>query len=125
MDLQARAVRSGWLPFYPQFNRNSLELVREAEAAGAASEQEIVGHVVEQLKTGRLRFAVEDPEAPQGKLDLVSDATASLGRSPRVPDAQHARDPQIRLRALRRGVRARLAGIGPYSSVVPSSRQRG
>ncbi len=65
MDLQVRAVRSGWLPFYPQFNRNSLELVREAQAAGAANEQEIINHVVEQLKTGKLRFAVEDPDAPE------------------------------------------------------------
>ncbi len=65
MDLQIRAVRSGWLPFYPQFNRNPLELVREAEAAGAGSEQEIIDYAVEQLKTGKLRFAVEDPDAPE------------------------------------------------------------
>ena len=65
MDLQVRAVRSGWLPFYPQFDRNPLELVREAQAAGATSEQEIIDYVVEQLKTGKLRFAVEDPDAPE------------------------------------------------------------
>ena len=65
MDMQVRAVRSGWLPFYPQFNRNSLELVREAEAAGAKSDAEVVDYVVEQLKTGKLKFAVEDPDAPE------------------------------------------------------------
>jgi len=65
MDLQARAVRSGWLPFYPQFERNPLELVRQAEAAGAKSEQEIADWVVEELKARRLRFAIEDPDAPE------------------------------------------------------------
>ncbi len=65
MDLQVRAVRSGWLPFYPQFDRNSLELAREAEVAGAHSPEEIVEYVVRQLKARRLKFAVEDPDAPE------------------------------------------------------------
>ncbi len=65
MDLQVRAVRSGWLPFYPQFDRNPLDLVREAEAAGAKTDEEIVAYVVERLKQRKLRFAVEDPDAPE------------------------------------------------------------
>ncbi len=64
IDVQARAVRSGWLPFYPQFDRNPLELVREAEASGAKSPEAIVQRTVEQLKQGNLKFAVEDPDAP-------------------------------------------------------------
>jgi nitrate reductase alpha subunit len=65
MDMQVRAVRNGWLPFYPQFNRNTLELVKEAEAAGAKTSEEIVNYVVQQLKTRKLRFSVEDPDAPE------------------------------------------------------------
>ena len=65
MDHQVRAVKRGWLPFFPQFNQNSLELAREAEAAGAESEAEIVQYVVEKLKKGELKFAVEDPDAPE------------------------------------------------------------
>ena len=65
MDMQVRAVRNGWLPFYPQFNRNTLELVAEAKAAGAESEQEIVAWVVDKLKNRELEFAVEDPDAPE------------------------------------------------------------
>ena len=38
MDLQVRAVRSGWLPFYPQFQKNPLEVVEEAEASGAEND---------------------------------------------------------------------------------------
>ncbi len=65
MDHQVRAVRLGWLPFYPQFDRSSLELVRQARAAGAGSEEEVVAWVVRQLKEKKLRFAVEDPDAPE------------------------------------------------------------
>ncbi|MBI3669599.1 MAG: nitrate reductase subunit alpha [Acidobacteria bacterium] len=65
IDTQVRAVRGGWLPFYPQFNRNPLELVKKAEAAGAKNPEEVIGRVVEQLKDGRLKFAVEDPDAPE------------------------------------------------------------
>jgi nitrate reductase alpha subunit len=63
IDIQARAVRSGWLPFYPQFDRSPIEVVREAEAAGAATPEAIVAHTVDALKAGRLRFAVDDPDA--------------------------------------------------------------
>src|SRR5579875_1990033 len=65
MDLQADAVRMGWLPFFPQFNANPLELVRRAENEGAVSNQQIVNWVVDQLQRRKLRFAVEDPDAPE------------------------------------------------------------
>lgn len=65
IDHQVRAVRRGWLPFYPQFDRNSIDLVRQAEAAGCKEEKEIVGWVVDKLKSGELKFAVEDPDAPE------------------------------------------------------------
>mgnify|MGYP001591329755 FL=1 len=65
MDKQVKAVRMGWLPFYPQFNRNPFELVKEAKAAGAESDGDIIKWVVAQLKEGKLRFAVEDPDAPE------------------------------------------------------------
>jgi nitrate reductase alpha subunit len=65
MDMQVRAVRGGWLPFYPQFDRNTLDLVAEAKAAGAESEKEIVDWVVAKLKNRELKFAVEDPDAPE------------------------------------------------------------
>ena len=65
MDVQVRAVRNGWLPFYPQFPKSSLELVREAEAAGAKTTEEILKYVVNQLQERKLRFSVEDPDAPE------------------------------------------------------------
>jgi nitrate reductase alpha subunit len=65
IDHQVRAVRRGWLPFYPQFDRNSIELVREAEQAGCKEEKEIVDWIVKKLAAGELKFAVEDPDAPE------------------------------------------------------------
>jgi nitrate reductase alpha subunit len=63
MDHQVRAVRRGWLPFFPQFDQSPLAVVREAVAAGAKSDPEIVAHAVARLKEGKLRLAVEDPDA--------------------------------------------------------------
>jgi nitrate reductase alpha subunit len=65
MDLQVQAVRNGWLPFYPQFDRNSLDLAAEAKADGAESDEEIVRWLVEKLKSREVKFAVEDPDAPE------------------------------------------------------------
>jgi len=65
VDANARAVRMGWLPFYPQFERNSLEIVKDAQQAGAATDQEVIAYVVDRLKERQLRFAAEDPDAPQ------------------------------------------------------------
>jgi nitrate reductase alpha subunit len=57
IDAHAKAVRMGWMPSFPQFDRNPLDLADEAD--------DPVAHVVDELKAGRLRFAVEDPSAPQ------------------------------------------------------------
>ena len=63
-DCNALAARLGWLPSFPQFDRNPLDLVREAVAAGAGTDAEVVAHVVDRLKKGEVRFAVEDPDHP-------------------------------------------------------------
>ena len=65
MDHQARAVRLGWLPFFPQFDRTPVAVVKEAKAAGAKSDAEVSAWVVEQLKARKLKFSVEDPDAPE------------------------------------------------------------
>ncbi|MBM4763382.1 nitrate reductase subunit alpha [Bacillus sp. B15-48] len=58
-DYNVLAARLGWLPSYPQFNKNSIQLVSEM---GNVSNEEVVQRVVEQLKAGKLKFAVENPE---------------------------------------------------------------
>ena len=64
-DLQVKAVKNGWLPFFPQWNESSLDVVAKARQSGAKTEAEVVAHTVERLKTGDLKFAVEDPDAPE------------------------------------------------------------
>ena len=64
-DCNVIAARLGWLPSYPQFNRNPLDLCREATESGAASDQEIVASVVEKLKSGELKFALSDADSPE------------------------------------------------------------
>lgn len=65
MDTQVTAVRNGWLPFYPQFNKSPLDIVKQAEAAGAKDADQIVEWTIAQLRAGQLKFAVEDPDAPE------------------------------------------------------------
>jgi len=65
IDQQIRAVRLGWLPFYPQFSRNSLDLASEAREAGARTEEEIIRWVANEIRTRRLKFSVEEPDAPE------------------------------------------------------------
>jgi nitrate reductase alpha subunit len=60
-DNIALASRLGWMPSYPTFNRNPLDLADEAERLGKDAGQ----HVVDGLSTGHLRFACEDPDAPE------------------------------------------------------------
>ncbi len=63
-DKQAMAVRLGWLPCFPQFNRSNLELAAEARRQGATTPDEIRDFVVRELRERRLRFAMEDPDHP-------------------------------------------------------------
>ncbi|MGH4007501.1 MAG: nitrate reductase subunit alpha, partial [Pseudonocardiaceae bacterium] len=60
-DNIALASRLGWMPSYPTFNRNPLDLADEAQRLGKDPAQ----HVVDGLSTGHLRFACEDPDAPE------------------------------------------------------------
>jgi nitrate reductase alpha subunit len=63
-DYNVIAARLGWLPSYPQFNQNPIELVKEAVSHGASSDEDIIAYAVEKLKSGHLRFSVEDPDNP-------------------------------------------------------------
>ena len=61
-DFNAKAVRLGWLPFAPHFNDSTLKLMEKAKADGCESDAEIRAWLVERLKTGTTRFAIEDPD---------------------------------------------------------------
>ncbi len=65
IDKNIQAVRCGWLPFYPQFNKSNLEIAKDAINQGAKTDDEIINYVVSKLKTKELKFAVEDPDAEE------------------------------------------------------------
>ena len=77
-DTMVEAMRRGWTPSYPTFNRNPLLLGRQAEEAGMKP----AAYVVDQLTRGELRFAAEDPDAPENfPRILASWRTNLLGSS--------------------------------------------
>ncbi len=61
IDTLAQSARSGWMPSFPSLNRNPLSIAEDAKAAGLAP----ADYVVEKLRSGDLKFAVEDPDAPE------------------------------------------------------------
>ncbi|MCC6866857.1 MAG: nitrate reductase subunit alpha [Ignavibacteria bacterium] len=64
-DLIYKSVRMGWMPFYPQFNKNTLDLSKEAEKNGAKTNDEITNYVLEKLKSKELGYSAGDPEAEE------------------------------------------------------------
>ena len=58
IDFNVRAERMGWLPSAPQLNINPLRIAGLAKEAG----QPPVDYTVEALKSGKLRFACEQPD---------------------------------------------------------------
>ena len=70
----ALASRLGWMPSYPTFDRNPLDLVDDAEAAGRSPQD----YVVDALTSGDLSFACEDPDAPENFPRLLTVWRANL-----------------------------------------------
>lgn len=61
IDFNSRAERMGWLPSAPQLATNPLRIATAAAAAGKEPKQ----YVVDELKSGNLQFACQDPDSPQ------------------------------------------------------------
>jgi nitrate reductase alpha subunit len=59
-DLVAASARMGWMPSFPTFNRNPVQLGKEAVERGVDPAE----YVADQLAGGTLRFAAEDPDDP-------------------------------------------------------------
>ncbi len=64
-DALALAQRLGWMPFYPQFDTNPLDLADAAQAAVDAGEAPDVNtYIAGRLKDGSLKCSMEDIDAP-------------------------------------------------------------
>ena len=73
-DVIAQSARLGWMPSYPTFNRNPLDLADEAAAAG----RPVAEHIVDGLKSGDLSFACEDPDSPENFPRILAVWRANL-----------------------------------------------
>lgn len=60
-DTLVEASKRGWMPSYPTFDRSTLLLGQEAQEKGVDPKQ----YIVDQLKSGALKFACEDPDNPE------------------------------------------------------------
>lgn len=60
-DCLVESAKRGWMPSYPTYNRNPLDICDEAEALG----KDPVAHVVDSLQDGSLAYACEDPDSPE------------------------------------------------------------
>ncbi|MEV0622832.1 nitrate reductase subunit alpha [Nonomuraea sp. NPDC050404] len=55
-DLVTESIRNGWMPMSPAFDRNPLEL---------GDAEDPIAYTREELESGRLRHAAEDPDDPR------------------------------------------------------------
>jgi nitrate reductase / nitrite oxidoreductase, alpha subunit len=63
-DYNVMAARLGWLPCYPTFNQNGIDLFKEVETAGLKTAADIGQYVAKKLKDRHIQFSIEDPDNP-------------------------------------------------------------
>lgn len=61
IDVLAQSARSGWMPSYPTFDRSSLDLGASITSSGRDAGE----YMKDRLTSGDVRFAIEDPDAPE------------------------------------------------------------
>ncbi|MEO8837183.1 MAG: nitrate reductase subunit alpha, partial [Herbaspirillum sp.] len=61
IDFNVRAERMGWLPSAPQLQTNPILITKQAKQAGV----DPVQYALDQLKSGELKFACNDPDNPK------------------------------------------------------------
>ncbi len=64
-DTIFKSVRNGWMPYYPQFKQNTLDLCQEASDSGAKDDDAVKDYVLQKLKSKELEYSIADPEAPE------------------------------------------------------------
>ena len=72
-DMNSLAVRLGWLPSFPQVDKkNPIKLYKEAIDAGCKNDDEVKEWVVKQFKENKLNFAINDIDAPENRLKMLT-----------------------------------------------------
>ena len=109
IDTLAQSARFGWMPSYPTFDRNPLDLADEAEAAGQAP----AAYVVEQLQERRPALRRRGPrragELPARAHRVAGEPARLLEQGQRVlpaPPARHRATPSAPRRRPRASARS-------------------
>lgn len=63
-DYNVLAARMGWLPSYPQFDKNSIDLYKDAVKSGAENADDMAHYIAKELKERKLKLSIEDPDNP-------------------------------------------------------------
>jgi nitrate reductase / nitrite oxidoreductase, alpha subunit len=61
-DYHYLGARLGWTPSYPQFDKNPIKMVEET---GLKDKDQIIQAIVKDVKEGKTKFAVQNPEDPK------------------------------------------------------------
>lgn len=61
-DWAVKAVKNGWMPYYPQYSKSNFDIVKDAKAAGHTTEDAMRKHIVDQLVSGDLKHAITQPD---------------------------------------------------------------
>ncbi len=105
-DLIAASARMGWMPSYPQFNRNPLDLADDAAAAGVPLADVHRGRAESRAAALRRRGPGRAGELPAGADRVAGQPARLVGQGQRVLPAPSARHRP-------RGTRNRSAARGP------------
>lgn len=62
-DWSVMSVKNGWMPFYPQFTKSNIDIVKDAKAAGNTDNASMQKYIVDQIKNKELEYCVVDPDA--------------------------------------------------------------
>ncbi|MBW3496760.1 nitrate reductase subunit alpha [Bacillus sp. FDAARGOS_1420] len=63
-DFNVLSARLGWLPSFPQFSQNSLDVMKDARARNS-NDNELIKDIAKQLTDGTLDWAIENPNDPR------------------------------------------------------------
>lgn len=64
-DCNVIAARLGWMPYYPQFKQNSLDICAQAQEEGAKSDEDIINYAVQGLKNKTIQMSIENPDSEE------------------------------------------------------------
>jgi len=84
-DWAVKAVKNGWMPYYPQYSKSNFDIVKDAQAAGHTTDDAMRKHIVDQLVSGDTLFI-----QGCGRVDLpgsnVDDMYHSMKRLAELPN---------------------------------------